>query len=885
MAGKHPSFLPELISAAPPTARNLFCKPSSLTNEASVEKWFVDPLLAHLGFSADDQLLKTSIRELKVGRGSSSSLYKPDYIVTSGGFPVMVIDAKAPTEDIGSWVGQCKSYCLELNSMYEHNPVEFYIVTNGLKLALYKWDRNKPLVELDFNDFANGNPRFVELKGLVSKSALRALAATKRDELDGSDFLFEPVSLEVVSDIFHKLHDYMREKEKKTPSAAFWELMKIVFVKIRKDRDLRERLGAATPKVKDVVFSVAWVEKQSENVSPINDPLFVNLRNDLEAEIHGKDKHRIFDEKEEIDLSPSTILKVVRDLEHFDFYRMDEDIHGRMFESFLDATVRGPELGQFFTPRDVVKLMVELADLRVEKSKIESILDACCGSGGFLISAMSDMLAKADDIVGLSSRERNEVKKAIRNKALVGIDAGSDPRIYRIARMNMFLHGDGGSNIFFADALDKNVGLVGKTSIEVEDELRSLRKMLIQQGRKFDVVLSNPPFSLRYSRDSREQQEILNQYEMGGRDKSLLSSVMFLERYKELVAEDGRILAVIDDSILSGESYSETRDFIRDSFIITGIVSLPGDAFRRADARVKTSVLILRLRKDDDVQGDVFMDKAVYLGLTPKTAKRVGISRRELETERPKEMATIVSRFKAFKDGKRGSYVVPASRITGRLDVKHCLAEVGRRRGYWKSKGVTVAPLHTQLDEATGRGVTVTDANEYLLLKVTYDGEVQEAERKFGDECSYRVLYRVEPWDILSSNMGIGRGAIGIVPEHLAGTFVSNEYTILRAKTEEDAIYFAGILRTKEILGDVLASTTGMNRGRLRWDDMKEIEVPLRDPRNNSAAAAVAAVKAQWAAHAALVSAQVGYIDKLAKDLKLDGADSRLRWLAYKPPE
>ena len=155
-------------------------------------------------------------------------------------------------------------------------------------------------------------------------------------------------------------------------------------------------------------------------------------------------------------------MKVVRDLEHIDFYGMDEDIHGRMFESFLDATVRGPELGQFFTPRDVVKLMVELANIGVSKDKIESVLDACCGSGGFLISAMSDMISKTERIVGLTNRELKHLQKSIRNELLVGIDAGSDPPIYRIARMNMYLHGDGGANIYFADALDKNVGMVGK---------------------------------------------------------------------------------------------------------------------------------------------------------------------------------------------------------------------------------------------------------------------------------------------------------------------------------------------------------------------------------------------------------------------------------------
>jgi type I restriction enzyme M protein len=863
----------------------MLCKRSNLTNEASVEKWFIDPLLVALGFNADDQLLKTSIRELKIGKGSGASLYKPDYIITAGGFPVLVIDAKSPDENLDNWAQQGRSYCLELNQMYEHNPVQFYVIASGLDTRLYQWDRGRPILELSFSDFAVGNDKLFHLKELISKSAVHSLARAKREELQGSDFRLEPVSLETMSAVFAKLHDYMREKEKKAPSEAFTELMKIVFVKIRKDRELRERIGNAVPKVKDVVFSAAWIEAQTENDSPINDPLFMNLREGLEAEIHEKNKHRIFDKDEEIDLSPSTILKVVRDLEHIDLYRMDEDIHGRMFESFLDATVRGPELGQFFTPRDVVKLIVQLADVQVDKSKIESVLDACCGSGGFLISAMSDMLGKSKLIAGLSSRDVKHIEDAIRNKSIVGIDAGSKPPIYRIARMNMYLHGDGGANIYFADSLDKRVGLVGRPNIELEGELRTLREMLVNSERKFDVILSNPPFSLRYSRDSREQREILNQYILAGHDKSLLSSVMFLERYRELVSDEGRILTVIDDSILSGESYSEIRDFIREAFIIVGIISLPGDAFKRAAARVKTSILILRPRRDGEEQGELFMDKAVYLGLTPKTAKRVGISRGELEREKPLEASAICERFKQFTAGKRGAYVVEPSRITDRLDVKHCLGEVGRRRSFWESQEVAVARLETQLEEATGRKVKVQETQEYRLLKVTYDGEVLEADRKYGDECSYRVLYGVEAWDILSSNMGIGRGAIGIVPDYLAGCFVSNEYTILRAQSEEDALYFSGILRTKEILGDILASTTGMNRGRLRWDDMRKIEVPLRQSKDRGAARAVAAVKAQWAAYTELVTLQGGYITHLANELQLDGDDSRLRWLAYKPPE
>jgi type I restriction enzyme M protein len=158
---------------------NLFSKRSTLTNEASVENWFVDPLLAHLGFTPDDIFLKTSIRELKVGRGSKSSLYKPDYVVRINSFPILVIDAKAPGEDIKKWVEQCGSYCLETNKMYEHNPVEFYMLTNGDCTKLYKWDRGKPLVEMVFDDFVPGNIAFTTLKGLISKAALGTVSRQK----------------------------------------------------------------------------------------------------------------------------------------------------------------------------------------------------------------------------------------------------------------------------------------------------------------------------------------------------------------------------------------------------------------------------------------------------------------------------------------------------------------------------------------------------------------------------------------------------------------------------------------------------------------------------------------------------------------------------------
>ena len=78
------------------------------------------------------------------------------------------------------------------------------------------------------------------------------------------------------------------------------------------------------------------------------------------------------------------------------------------------------------------------------------------GTGGFLIDALSDMWSKAENS-NLSQSEKEDLKKSIANNNLVGIDVANAPKLARIARLNMDLHGDGGTRIFHLNALDKHV--------------------------------------------------------------------------------------------------------------------------------------------------------------------------------------------------------------------------------------------------------------------------------------------------------------------------------------------------------------------------------------------------------------------------------------------
>lgn len=150
------------------------------------------------------------------------------------------------------------------------------------------------------------------------------------------------------------------------------------------------------------------------------------------------------------------------------------------------------------------------------------------------------------------------------------------------------------------------------------------------------------------------------------RRASLRSSVMFIERYADLLKNDGtgKLVAVIDDSILSSKSYDYVRDYIREKFIIRAIVSLSGDAFQRAGARSKTSIIYLIHRPPkDESQPDIFMAESLYVGLddVPPTTPPSKVKQAKIDAER--EIGQIIENFKKYLHGEHGDWLVPASRL------------------------------------------------------------------------------------------------------------------------------------------------------------------------------------------------------------------------------
>ena len=338
----------------------------------------------------------------------------------------------------------------------------------------------------------------------------------------------------------------------RTDTDAFDELAKILFIKIRDEKKAR-RDGEPYD------FQIKTHEKPKSVANRINA---------LYQEAKAQDPE-VFTENIEID--ESRLFSVVSHLQGISLNQTDLDVKGIAFERFLGNFFKG-EIGQFFTPREVVEFMVDMVTPHHE----ELILDPACGSGGFLLHAMDYIRKQASDYYDKESREHYLHWHDFAEKRLFGIEVNDS--IARVAKMNMIIHDDGHSNVISNDAL---VGF---------DTLHNQHSSF--QKDKFDVILTNPPFGATIK---QTELPYLENYELGRGNASQKTEILFLERcFDFLKWETGELAIILPDGILTNSSLQYVRDYIEQHFRILAVVSLPQIAFSHYGAGVKTSILFLR---------------------------------------------------------------------------------------------------------------------------------------------------------------------------------------------------------------------------------------------------------------------------------------------------
>jgi type I restriction enzyme M protein len=627
--------------------------------EEEVRQRYICRLVDSYGYSLDQMGQEVPV-VMGNGRGTGRARAditvwrsKEDKTANPQKSPIIVVECKAESVSIRE-----KDY-YQGNSYASMSGADFFVMTNLKETKIFKVvkgempKRLEEIVDIPTAEAATDEKKVKEL--------LNQTKAFTRDEF---------------SRLLYKCHNIIRNNDKLSPEAAFDEISKILFIKIRYERD---NTGAQ-------IFSKdAFLKaKESYNTYKSKDaPEFYQFLFEKTKEDFSKDN--LFDPNETIRIRETSFEKIVEELQVYNLSTTSDDVKGIAFEKFLGRTFRG-ELGQFFTPRTIVEFMVSVLD----PQEGEYICDPCCGSGGFLIRAFeyvreqieSELEQRKEEIKAqlipdnyndLKPKEQeaidtkvsdafakmnfevdvNNPKGRLRSLSfdcIYGTDA--NPRMARTAKMNMIMHGDGHGGVHHHDGLLNVNG--------------------IWDGR-FDVILTNPPFGARVDKDIKITEadkftddakikayvkrygedyltalgqvndhigeSILDQFGVG--KMSGLTEVLFIDRCLNLLKPGGRLGIVLPEGVLNNTNLQNVREYFEGRAKILLIVSIPQDVFMAAGATVKPSLMFFKRFTEDE--------QAQYNGIKVKAFA-------EVQDKYIEELTSIENDL-----AKRGKEVLPAA--------------------------------------------------------------------------------------------------------------------------------------------------------------------------------------------------------------------------------
>ncbi|MFX1410017.1 MAG: N-6 DNA methylase [Promethearchaeota archaeon] len=306
----------------------------------------------------------------------------------------------------------------------------------------------------------------------------------------------------------------------------------------------------------------------------------------------------IVGENEQIRLNKKLVYLIVKELQYISLLKSSRDILSDAFEIFVSKVLKD-EGGQFFTPPNVIKFMVNYLSPEINSK----VLDPACGHGGFLLE-VKDLLWSKIDSEFKNQRGENNFKKTKIISNLFGID--KDLFLTKICKLYLEILSGEKSNIFCEDSLDPS-------SYSVKT------KNLIKNN-SFDYILTNPPFGAKIPIDNKE---VLKNYQLGhmwkniGDDKWEMQSkllkqqppqILFIERCIQLLKEGGKLGIVLPEGIFGNPSDRYIWEFLGQNGKLIGIISLDQNTFQPYTCN-KTSILFFQKLKE--VPEDYSIDFAI----------------------------------------------------------------------------------------------------------------------------------------------------------------------------------------------------------------------------------------------------------------------------------
>lgn len=488
--------------------------------------------------------------------------------------------------------------------MREVDAIEFGLWTNGLEFFFL--DKERKRFQTQCNPIGDW-PMAEESIG--TKEVL-------------SDAHIRVADKEMLKVTFRRCHNYIHGNEGMPKDAAFWQFLYLIFCKMH-DENLRNQQHQAWRCRFWAGPKEQFDERGRKEIRKRIEGLFSEVKTQY---------NNIFRGNEEITLSDRALAFIVSELAKYDFTRTDVDAKGVAYQELVGVNLRG-DRGQYFTPRGVVKLVVEMLDPKED----EMILDPACGTGGFLVATLGHMLQKFRDEqetqAGLeNTSEFLNVHERLREYAANQVfGADFDPFLIRASQMNMVMAGDGRGHLYHINSLEFPYGhLPDRAKAEKEIKLGT-----------FDVVMTNPPFG---SDIPITDKKILENYELahswesdgegGYRKTGMLKSsvapeILFIERcLKWAKPGSGRMGIVLPDGVLGNPAAEYIRWWIMREAQVLASVDLPVEAFvAEANVNILTTLLFLRRKSEEEKRREALGGSEEY-SVFMAVADKVGVDRR-----------------------------------------------------------------------------------------------------------------------------------------------------------------------------------------------------------------------------------------------------------------
>ncbi len=719
----------------------------------------------------------------------------------------------------------------QLTSYMQATSCVFGVWTNGDEIEyLYKNDKGEVKKNYLFNIPKNGES--IETIGNITKEKLQPVKNLK------------PIFRRILNILYSNTNISRKEK-------LGGEMIKLIFCKIIDEKyniDCLPKFRISSEEAKAITES-----KEQERINIYNriKNRILELFDEVKKELSDDD---VFSKHEEITLDAKSIVYVVGSLEQISLLKTEKDVVGDAFEAFAESKLVG-EKGEFFTPREIVKLAIQILDPSPE----QSIVDPACGSGGFLIYALEHVWSKMEkDRKYKNSPQLSAMKKQVAEKYFYGIEKEID--LVKICKAYMTIIGDGKSKITHDNTLHPIHEFHPRTQ-----ELFTTNKSGLLALNQFDFVITNPPFGskIKVLKEDCKYFELGHTWKKGRgtfikteKIKETEPQELFIERCLQFLKRGGKLAIVLPETYFHAPSKKHVLDFLLKGNNLLAIIDLPHNTFRPY-CNAKTCLCILE--KDVQQKNEIIMAVAEQIG--HDHTGRLMYRYNEKEGNFTKDIWDDTEIIR-----KEIENITIESKFTFRVSKTNIKNEVYVPRYYWKKKEEEIRHIAEQTNLSL---VSIGDLINNKVIESFSGHGSPPSEYKGVGEIPYIRVADIINWDVyknptalipeqlylkIKGKNGISLkkedilfvrrgsyriGSVAMISEFDTKVLLTNEITIFRVIKEQNKyninpyyLMFAisHNITQKQLYNKIFIDTTLPNIG----DRYKELLIPIFKDNNKT---------------------------------------------------